>query len=932
MDAHKNIYYTKDKNNLNYLFLLKLGCIIIVAIIMSGFYKTQAMASSSMKYYDYASKKDITYTGKQVKINYNGRKISKDENPGIIVNGIALASYKDIFANSSIDASCVYNKEAGTVTISNSDTTIVLTINSKTALVNGKKVSMSVAPIKIKYRSNNVAKILVPSRFVAENLGYKYTWYSGTNTVAIEGSSLWLSYNGGTKFAYTGATAQTSIDGRVLSLGNMPSIIVDNVTMVRAKRVFADTEIGAKYSYNKNDNTVTLSTNDTTLIMKIGSTTAHINGNPVEMSIAPMIVTNHEVKTNFVMVPGSFTASTLGFDYKWNQADRISELTSRVQKPLPDNKNEDKNSSDNSEHINEPDTNDDNKTPVEPELGDNSIVWSKGTILNQWVSNDILIGKSTNIQSINGSSTDINEPGTLLTIAETSYLQNINAETFQLYASKPYGNITSELKNNTITIEIAGMSSNNQTYYPISSSNSVVKNISSVYNSDTAITVIEVKLQQKDVTYDLSLSSDKMSLYLNVYKNTITAATIGTNSLGDYITFTSVKAVDPKITEQNGYIILDLPYTANGIQEQYTMINGSKYLNQVYIMDLLDRTQVILGLKNEANYYIIENGSTYTLSIQGKNSNYQPTTPVEEMPVTEMPVVDWDNKSVEIIIPKPDGVEVGMVSDKDLYLKKQFVITLPGDYIDYFKGNPISVNSNVIKKFDISLNNNQTEICFTTTKIQGYEYTADENFIYINIDDPKNIYKNIVVLDPGHGGPATGAKYFSALEKDINFKILYTLGEKYFNASNSKIKAYYTRTSDNDVDLYDRAAFAKEVGADLFVSLHMNASTASSAKGTEVYYSTQNNTKNKSGLNSEILASRLLNDLLPIISTSNRGTKKARFVVVHHNTVPAVLIELGFMSNQSDFNKITNQSNQEKVAKQIYNSLANIFDRYPTGR
>ncbi|HHX11259.1 MAG TPA: copper amine oxidase N-terminal domain-containing protein, partial [Clostridiales bacterium] len=220
MDAHKNIYYTKDKNNLNYLFLLKLGCIIIAAIIMSGFYKTQALASSSMKYYDYASKKDISYTGKQVKVNYNGRKISKDENPGIIVNGIALGSYKDIFANSSVDAKCVYNKEAATVTISNSDTSIVLTINSKTALVNGKKVNMSVAPIKIKYRSNNVAKILVPSRFVAENLGYKYTWYSGTSTVDIEGSLLWLSYNGGTRFAYTGATAQTSIDGRVVSLGN----------------------------------------------------------------------------------------------------------------------------------------------------------------------------------------------------------------------------------------------------------------------------------------------------------------------------------------------------------------------------------------------------------------------------------------------------------------------------------------------------------------------------------------------------------------------------------------------------------------------------------------------------------------------------------------------------------------------------------------
>lgn len=928
MDAHKNIYYTKDKNNLNYLFLLKLGFIIIAAIIMSGLYKTQAMASSSMKYYDYVSKKDISYTGKQVKINYNGRKISKDENPGIIVNGIALASYKDIFANSSIDASCVYNKEAGTVTISNSDTTIVLTINSKTALVNGKKVSMSVAPIKIKYRSNNVAKILVPSRFVAENLGYKYTWYSGTSTVEIEGSSLWLSYNGGTKFAYTGATAQTSIDGRVVSLGNMPSIIVDNVTMVRAKRVFADTEIAAKYSYNKNDNTVTLSTDDTTLIMKIGSTTAHINGNPVEMSVAPMIVTNHEAKTNFIMVPGSFTASTLGYDYKWNQADRMSELTSRPHNPSSGNQDSDNNSNsgDNSNHVNEPDNND-SKTPVEPELGDSSVVWNKGTILNQWLANDILIGKGSNKQSINGS-TDTKEPGTVLSIVETSYLQKINGESYQFYASKPYGNITSELKNNTITIQISGMNSYDQTYYPTDLLNSVVKDISLRYNSSTETTIIEAKLRQGDVTYDLSLSPDKMSLYLNIYKNSITAAAVGTNDLGDYITLAAMKAMEPKISAQNGYIILDLPYIANGLQEQFTMVNGGKYINQVYMVDLLDRTQVLLGLKSEVDYYIIDSGGTYTLSIQAKNSNYKPPTPVEEKPV-----VDMDGKTVEIVIPKPDGLGIEMISDKDLYLKKQFVITLPGDHTTYFMGNPISVNSNIIKSFKVTLNsNNHTEICFTTTKIQGYEYSADDKFIYINIDDPKNIYKNIVVLDPGHGGGAHGAKYFNAKEKDINFKILYTLAEKYFNSPNSKIKAYYTRTADNDISLYDRAGFAKEVGADLFVSLHMNASTSKTVKGMEVYYSSNNNSKNKSGLNSETLASRLLNDLLPIINTGNRGTKSAKFVVVHHNTVPAVLVELGFMSNQSEFNKITNQSNQEKVAKQLYESLVSIFDRYPTGR
>ena len=940
MNVHKNINYTKDNNNLNYLFLLKLGVIITFSFIMSGFYKNEALASSSMKYYDYELKKDITYTGKQVKVNYDGKKISKDDTPGIIVNGIALISYKDIFDNSSIDGDCVYNKEAGTVTIANDDTTIILTINSKTAIVNDKKVTMSVAPIKIKYRSNDVAKILVPSRFVAENLGYKYTWYSGSSTVEIEGSSMWLSYNGGPKFAYTGATAQVSIDGRVVGLGNMPSIIVDNVAMVRAKRVFEDTEIGATYSYNKENNTVTLSTKDTSLVMQIGSTTAYLNNNPIEMSISPMIVTNHETKTNFIMVPGSFTASCLGYDYKWNQGDKTSELTSPVNPPLPgeqssvsnkddnSNKDDDLNIDDNLDHVNVPDTNDVETTPIEPELGDNSITWDKGIILKQWISNDILIGKGYNKQSLSGTSSDNSDVGTVLSIVETSYTQKLNGETFQFLGSKAFGNVSSELKNNIITIQIHGMDSYVQTFYPMSMTNSIVQDITAAYDRNTSVTTFEVKLREADVSYDLILSPDKNSLYFNLYRNSITSVSVGTNDLVDYITLTGVGAMDPKISVQNGYIMFDFPYTSNGIEDQYTTVDGAKYLNQIYVIDLKDRTQVFLGLKSEADYYIIENDGWYTISLQAKSSNNKPPTPV-----VETPVVDLENKNVEVIIPKPDGIGLDMISDKDLYLKKQIVITLPGDYVSYFQSNPISVNSNIIKNVAVTLNNNyQTEICITTTKIQGYEYTTDDFYIYINVDSPKNIYKNIVVLDPGHGGGAHGAKYFNTKEKDINFKLLYTIGEKYFNSPTSKIKAYYTRTADNDVELYDRAAFAKEVGADLFVSLHMNALTAKTVKGMEVYYSTNNNSKNKGGLNSETLASRLLNDLLPIIGTSSRGTKKSKFVVVHHNTVPAVLVELGFMSNSSDYNKITNVDTQEVVANQLYESLYNIFERYPTGR
>ena len=142
--------------------------IIIVQLAMQINYVN---AASGVRIYNYTSKKEYTYSDLQVKVIYNGKKISVDSTPGLIQNNIALVSYKDIFAKSNIKAECVYDKAAGTVSISKFGTTIVMKIGSKTAYINGKAVTAPLAPVKIKYVNEAITKILVPSRFVFENLG-----------------------------------------------------------------------------------------------------------------------------------------------------------------------------------------------------------------------------------------------------------------------------------------------------------------------------------------------------------------------------------------------------------------------------------------------------------------------------------------------------------------------------------------------------------------------------------------------------------------------------------------------------------------------------------------------------------------------------------------------------------------------------------------
>lgn len=72
--------------------------------------------------------------------------------------------------------------------------------------------------------------------------------------------------------------------------------------------------------------------------------------------------------------------------------------------------------------------------------------------------------------------------------------------------------------------------------------------------------------------------------------------------------------------------------------------------------------------------------------------------------------------------------------------------------------------------------------------------------------------------------------------------------------------------------------------------------------------------------------------LLADLKTTNRGTKTAAYYVLKHNTVPAILIELGFISGNSDYSKLTNATFQKNAANSIYKSIQTMFQTYPTGR
>ncbi|MBD2703791.1 N-acetylmuramoyl-L-alanine amidase [Spirosoma sp. BT702] len=228
-----------------------------------------------------------------------------------------------------------------------------------------------------------------------------------------------------------------------------------------------------------------------------------------------------------------------------------------------------------------------------------------------------------------------------------------------------------------------------------------------------------------------------------------------------------------------------------------------------------------------------------------------------------------------------------------------------------------------------------------------------------------------IVLDAGHGGkdPGTHGRY--AKEKTVNLELILLLGRK-IKSRHPNVRVIYTRTTDHFVDLYERGAIANRNKADLFISIHCNASPSSSkVYGTETYtlglHRTQSNLDVARRENAVILQEKNYqqtykgfdpNSPLATIMLANyqhafmessinfaekiersfrlnanrksNGVKQAGFIVLWKTTMPSVLIETGYMSNREEEDYLRSEDGQEEMADAIYKAFARYKEEIET--
>lgn len=190
-------------------------------------------------------------------------------------------------------------------------------------------------------------------------------------------------------------------------------------------------------------------------------------------------------------------------------------------------------------------------------------------------------------------------------------------------------------------------------------------------------------------------------------------------------------------------------------------------------------------------------------------------------------------------------------------------------------------------------------------------------------DIVKVLQETHIIVDAGHGYPDPGSNGFGIHEKDIVLDVANRV-ESYIQQT--PLAVSLTRKSDRIVSLEERVKLARDLGGDLFVSIHTNALNGT-ANGTETYYYRTAST-NPYTSESRALATYIHNRLLNAWGLVDRGVKHGDFHVIRENTMPAVLLELGFIDNKGDNAKISSPTEREKAAEAIFFGILDYYYHY----
>ncbi|MBR4341690.1 MAG: N-acetylmuramoyl-L-alanine amidase [Lachnospiraceae bacterium] len=702
-------------------------------------------------------------------------------------------------------------------------------------------------------------------------------------------------YSLGKYVKYYGTVPKYVVDGIEADFSNQPPIITERgIAYVNTSALFKNV-IGAKTKFYKKRNEIVISFKGHTLKMYLGSTTAYFDDEEIEAPCEPFKIKYKSSKIIAYMVPSRFVAELFGLSYNWN--DETSTVTIKVPATVI----------------------------YGGEIHDYS--GTKGKVYFE----DELIEKK----------------GTYSLIMEDTAMLNAGSKLFKK------AGISYDYDEDTGIIELKYKE--NSLLYCIDSKITYINGL--INRCPVNPMIVTFTDLEKDYVYlPGRFTFENLGFYYNwndekgaseiYYDNPAvrpdepeeTSEETETEPTETEPTETEPTETEPAETEPT-----EIPTDPTVVVGEATGIDPTDRIDEETVAEATDGTGAVAliettrpteGTSEGTSQEITGDGETG--SSEGKDTDKENDTDPNAIRLLSVIntndgykfKVDKDNCSQKLSIPLPTLAEIKDINFNDDLLGCMTEITVLGDYSDYLTNIDLDNTGEAILQIQIYYDpvKNETIFKLFSDVILGYRIESfEDGIVNLQIDYIKNIYNKVVVLDAGHGGHDPGAQHKGYNESDLNLKIVLNCRE-YFK--DTDIKVFYTRTDNTFLSLYERADFAEIVGADMFVAVHHNSSDISTAKGTSVYYGGKNTCTSLNGLTSEKLAWKMENALLESLGTKMfaNGVLNQNFVVVRDSECPAVLLEIGFMSNDDELARLVDDDFSKLAAKTIVDTIVKIYN------
>lgn len=756
------------------------------------------------------------------------------------------------------------SKSGKKITIKDGSNKLVMTVGSKNAKFNGKSIKLDYAPQQVKFKKADYSTVMVPAKNLANIFGLYYN-YSSNNEIITLARKYDISVDGDV-YNFNMTSADITVDGKKINQKNLPVLYINGTAYMRLYTVFKSA-LGCTVKENKEFGTITITKGNKSVVLSMSSSTAVVG------------------KTNRILAASGETFGSI-----FNGLNPMNYSSGILLAGEADSSKASGNIG--SSFIDQSLLNNQDKQKEE-KLNEES---GYEEILDEFDYEDVA-GDAKKVKNLTTGYSTVMVPGEYVAELLGIYCE-YDEQKKMFYMSADVENEEEDEK--SIVQPATTSATTSATTLPAGLSVVKVTDI-----SGNVVDTMYVGATMQTTTTDMYGGSLVISPYDSNYRAEETTTMSTADYAGGYVTTTTE---NPNAA---GYGI-----TSNTMA---TTVATTVVTNVATTAATTENLSVLGNATSTVGFGEDEKASSDSTENAANTSKYH---------------------DAAMYINLPEGVDYAGTSAADLYALREIMIKIPGNHMDFYEDEANLPTYKYKKVSDVEARYNKsfdrTELIIYTDYIQGFSYTlaektgeegAENDVARLEIGNPGDFYENIVVLDPGHGGSDPGTTYGKYKEKEINMNMATYLGS-YLTENGTKV--YMTRSGDVLIDLYKRAEFAFEVEADMFVSLHVNAAgwSNSTANGAGVYYCDSNISKNANGVTGKEIAAALSKDCTDAFGLKkNWGALKGNFVVIREARVPAVLVEIGFLSSSYDRQKITNASLQKKAARAMGKSIVKLLNK-----